>query len=88
MSRTPLTQVTTQNAAPRSTHDPSSSAPLLLASSLAALTRSEENRAALIGRLSQREDATWLAELLIEIETDPDDITRLRLIDGLERALC
>jgi len=25
--------------------------------------------------------------MLIEIETDPDDITRLRLIDGLERTL-
>jgi hypothetical protein len=36
-----------------------------------------------LDRLSQREDATWLAEVLIEIETDPDDITRLRLIDGL-----
>ena len=46
-----------------------------------------EDRAALIGRLSQREDTTWLAELLIEIETDPDDITRMRLIDGLEKAL-
>jgi hypothetical protein len=40
------------------------------------LTRSEEHRAALIGRLSQRDDATALAEMLIEIETDPDDITR------------
>ena len=51
------------------------------------LTRSEEDRAALIGRLSQRDDTTWLAELLLEIETDPDDITRLRLIDGLDEAL-
>ena len=51
------------------------------------LTRREEDRAALIGRLSQRDDATALAEILIEIETDPDDITRLRLIDGLEGAL-
>ena len=51
------------------------------------LTRIEEDRAALIGRLSLREDTTWLAEMLIEIETDPDDITRMRLIDGLERAL-
>jgi len=25
--------------------------------------------------------------MLIEIETDPDDITRIRLIDGLEKAL-
>jgi len=46
-------------------------------------TGSEEDRAALIGRLSQRDDDTALAEMLIEIETDPDDITRLRLIDGL-----
>jgi hypothetical protein len=30
------------------------------------LTRSEADRAALIGRLSQRADAEWLAELLIE----------------------
>ena len=51
------------------------------------LTRSEEDRAALIGRASQRDDATALAEMLIEIETDPDDITRMRLIDGLEKAL-
>jgi hypothetical protein len=51
------------------------------------LTRSEEDRAALIGQLSQRDDASALAEMLIEIETDPDDITRLRLIDGLELVL-
>jgi len=25
--------------------------------------------------------------MLIEVETDPEEITRLRLIDGLERAL-
>lgn len=51
------------------------------------LTRGEEDRAALVGRLSQRDDASALAEMLIEIEADPDDITRLRLIDGLERGL-
>ena len=51
------------------------------------LTRSEEERAALIGRPSQRDDDAALAETLIEIETDLDDISRLRLIDGLERAL-
>ena len=50
-------------------------------------TRSEEDRAALIGRLVQRDDAAWLAELLIETDPDPDGITRLRLIDGLERVL-
>jgi hypothetical protein len=41
------------------------------------LTRSEPERAALIGRLHVREDAAWLAELLMDIESDPDDITRL-----------
>jgi hypothetical protein len=51
------------------------------------ITRSEDDRAALIGRLSQRQDALWLAELLIEMETDPYDITRLRLIDTPHRAL-
>ena len=51
------------------------------------LTRGEEDRAALVGRLSQRDDASALAEMLIEIEADPDDITRLRLIDGLRRVL-
>jgi hypothetical protein len=44
-------------------------------------------RPALIGRLSQRDDTTWLAELLIEIETDPEDLTRPRLIDELQQAL-
>jgi hypothetical protein len=44
------------------------------------LTRSDADRAPLIGRLHGREDAAWLAELLIEIESDPDDLTRLKLI--------
>jgi hypothetical protein len=35
------------------------------------LTRSEEDRAVLIGRLAQREDTTALAKLLLDIETDP-----------------
>lgn len=50
------------------------------------LTRSDADRAALIGRLHQREDAAWLAELLIDIESDPDDITRLQVIEALRRA--
>lgn len=54
---------------------------------LSALERPESGRAALIGRLSQREDAGWLAELLTEIETDPDDVTRLRLIGALRAML-
>jgi hypothetical protein len=51
------------------------------------LTRSDADRAALIGRLSLRDDATWLAELLIEIESDPDDLMRLELIGALQAAL-
>jgi hypothetical protein len=34
------------------------------------LTRSDTDRAALIGRLYQREDAAWLAELLVDMEED------------------
>ena len=34
------------------------------------ITRTEEGRAALIGRLWVREDTTWLAELLTDLETD------------------
>jgi hypothetical protein len=51
------------------------------------LTRSEADCAELIGRLSQREDAAWLADILIEIESDPDDITRLRISEALRRTL-
>ena len=51
------------------------------------LTRSEADRAALIGRLSQRADAVWLADLLIEIECDPDDITRLQFVEALRKTL-
>jgi hypothetical protein len=47
------------------------------------LTRSDADRAALIGRLHLREDASWLTELLIDIESDPDDITRVELIRAL-----
>jgi hypothetical protein len=34
------------------------------------LTRPDADRTALIGRLSQRADAEWLAELLIDLEED------------------
>lgn len=54
---------------------------------LEALERSEEERAALIGRLYARDEARWLAELLIEIEEDPDDLVRLNLIAALRRGL-
>jgi hypothetical protein len=51
------------------------------------LTRPEPDRAALIGRLSVRNDAAWLAEPLTEIESHPDDITRLRLTHSPREAL-
>jgi hypothetical protein len=51
------------------------------------LTRSEANRAALIGRLAQRDDAAWLAELLIDSEPDADGITRLQVLEALRRTL-
>ena len=51
------------------------------------LTRSEADRAALIGRLSQRENGAWLADLPIEIETDPDDLIRLQIAEASRRAL-
>jgi hypothetical protein len=47
------------------------------------LTRDDAERAALIGRLARRDDAMWLAELLIDIETDSEDLTRLQLIGAL-----
>ncbi len=50
-------------------------------------SRDEAGRAALIGRLYQRDDTTWLAALLMDIESDPDDITRLQIIEALKRAL-
>jgi hypothetical protein len=49
------------------------------------LKRSPQDRAALIGRLYGRSDARWLAEALIDVEEDPDDLVRLRLIAELER---
>jgi hypothetical protein len=49
------------------------------------LKRSPEDRATLIGRLYGRSDARWLAEALMDIEEDPDDLVRLRLIAELER---
>ena len=54
---------------------------------LEVLTRSEDERASVIGRLAARDDAAWLADLLAEIESDPDDITRLRLIHALREVL-
>jgi hypothetical protein len=51
------------------------------------LTRPDADRAALIGRLHLRDDAGWLADLLIEIESDPDDLVRLQLIGALQAVL-
>jgi hypothetical protein len=45
------------------------------------LTRPDADRAALIGRLHQRVDAEWLAELLIDLEED--EPARLRLVAAL-----
>jgi hypothetical protein len=50
-------------------------------------SRDDAGRAALIGRLYQRDDTTWLAELLMDIESDPDDITRMQIIEALLRTL-
>ena len=52
---------------------------------LGAITRPEADRAALIGRLSLRDDARWLAEVLTDLETD--EVARLRLAEGLRLAL-
>jgi hypothetical protein len=48
------------------------------------LTRPEADRATLIGRLSLRTDAEWLAELLIDLEED--ELARLRLIEACGRS--
>ncbi len=49
------------------------------------LARPEEQRAALIGRLSQRDDASWLADILIELEVD--EPARLQLAEAIRRRL-
>jgi hypothetical protein len=36
----------------------------------------------LIGRLYARADARWLAELLIDMDIDSDDITRMHIAYG------
>jgi hypothetical protein len=40
-----------------------------------------------LAELHQRDDVTWLAEILIDIEADPDDITRMQIIEALRGAL-
>jgi hypothetical protein len=46
------------------------------------LRRSDADRAALIGRLHRRQEAEWLAELLIDLEED--EPARLRLVGAQE----
>jgi hypothetical protein len=46
------------------------------------LTRSEADRAALIGRLSLRADGEWLAEVMMDLEED--EPARLWLVAALK----
>lgn len=50
---------------------------------LEVLERSDADRAALIGGLHVREDAAWLAELLMDLEDDVGEIARLRLLRAI-----
>jgi len=54
---------------------------------LEVLERSDAERAALIGRLHVRDDAAWLAELLMDLEDDVGEIARLVLVDALRRTV-
>jgi hypothetical protein len=47
------------------------------------LERSDADRAALTGLLHVRDDAAWLAELLMDLEDEVGEISRFRLIDAL-----
>jgi hypothetical protein len=48
---------------------------------LDALWRPEADRAALIGRLAQRADGEWLAEVLTDLEVD--EVSRLHMVEAL-----
>jgi hypothetical protein len=52
---------------------------------LSVLERSDEERAALIGRLLAREGARWLGDLLVDLEID--EVSRLQLAEGIRVAL-
>jgi hypothetical protein len=54
---------------------------------LGVLWRSDEDRAALVHRLRASDRGRALADLLIDIGADPDDLVRLRLIGALETVL-
>ena len=47
------------------------------------LERSDPDRAALVGRLHVRDDAAWLAEMLMDLEDEVGEMVRLRLVDAL-----
>jgi hypothetical protein len=51
------------------------------------LERPEPERAALIGQLYASDHGQVLAEVLADVETDPDDLVRLRLIGALREVL-
>ena len=51
------------------------------------LEQSDVDRAALIGRLHPRDDAAWLAEVLMDLEDEVGEVARLRLVDELRRRL-
>lgn len=54
---------------------------------LGVLARSDDDRAELVRRLRASERGRALADLLADIEDDPDDLVRLRLIGALEAVL-
>jgi hypothetical protein len=58
--------------------------PRAAAELLAAITSPQADRAELIGRLTVRDDALWLADLLTELEVD--ERARLQLAEGLRQA--
>jgi hypothetical protein len=47
----------------------------------------DPDRIAFVARLYQRADGHALAEVLTDVESDPDDLVRLRLIGGLRALL-
>jgi hypothetical protein len=54
---------------------------------LDAITRTDADRAELIGRLCARADGEWLAELLIDLEGEEGEPARLRLAAELRSEL-
>jgi hypothetical protein len=47
----------------------------------------DEDRLAFVARMYQRDDAQALAGVLTDVESDPDDLVRFRLIGGLRSVL-